>query len=124
MQLKDEVELLRRVPLFAGVAPSKLKLLAFTSDRFSTIRATSCSIRAIPAMLPMWSSRAPPTSSSIPVAARSRWRASPPTRSWATSHPLRCSANRDDQGVGPARDLAHQEGSVHPPSRRVSGNGA
>lgn len=33
MQLKDEVELLRRVPLFAGVAPSKLKLLAFTSDR-------------------------------------------------------------------------------------------
>jgi CRP-like cAMP-binding protein len=35
MQLKDEVELLRRVPLFAGVAPSKLKLLAFTSDRVS-----------------------------------------------------------------------------------------
>jgi CRP-like cAMP-binding protein len=33
MLLKDEVELLRRVPLFAGVAPSKLKLLAFTSDR-------------------------------------------------------------------------------------------
>jgi CRP-like cAMP-binding protein len=33
MQLKDEVELLRRVPLFAGVAPAKLKLLAFTSDR-------------------------------------------------------------------------------------------
>ncbi|CAN5242658.1 Crp/Fnr family transcriptional regulator [soil metagenome] len=35
MQLKDEVELLRRVPLFAGVAPAKLKLLAFTSDRVS-----------------------------------------------------------------------------------------
>src|SRR5438552_969426 len=35
MQLKDEVDLLRRVPLFAGVAPSKLKLLAFTSDRVS-----------------------------------------------------------------------------------------
>lgn len=35
MLLKDEVELLRRVPLFAGVAPSKLKLLAFTSDRVS-----------------------------------------------------------------------------------------
>ena len=35
MQLKDEVDLLRRVPLFAGVAPSKLKLLAFTSDRIS-----------------------------------------------------------------------------------------
>ena len=33
MQLRDEVELLRRVPLFAGVAPAKLKLLAFTSDR-------------------------------------------------------------------------------------------
>ncbi|QIG47658.1 cyclic nucleotide-binding domain-containing protein [Nordella sp. HKS 07] len=35
MQLKDEVELLRRVPLFSGVAPGKLKLLAFTSDRVS-----------------------------------------------------------------------------------------
>lgn len=35
MQLKDEVELLRRVPFFAGVAPGKLKLLAFTSDRVS-----------------------------------------------------------------------------------------
>ncbi len=27
--------MLRRVPLFAGVAPAKLKLLAFTSDRVS-----------------------------------------------------------------------------------------
>lgn len=33
MQLKDEVELLRRIPLFAGIAPAKLKLLAFTSER-------------------------------------------------------------------------------------------
>jgi CRP-like cAMP-binding protein len=31
--LKDEVEMLRRVPLFAGVEPAKLKLLAFTSNR-------------------------------------------------------------------------------------------
>jgi CRP-like cAMP-binding protein len=30
--LSNEVELLRRVPLFAGVEPAKLKLLAFTSD--------------------------------------------------------------------------------------------
>lgn len=35
MLLKDEVGMLRRVPLFAGVEPSKLKLLAFTSDRVS-----------------------------------------------------------------------------------------
>jgi CRP-like cAMP-binding protein len=35
MILKDEVELLRRVPLFAGVEPTRLKLLAFTSDRMS-----------------------------------------------------------------------------------------
>lgn len=35
MLLKDEVELLRRVPLFANVAPAKLKLLAFTSERIS-----------------------------------------------------------------------------------------
>lgn len=33
MSLRDEVELLRRVPLFAKVSPAKLKLLAFTSDR-------------------------------------------------------------------------------------------
>jgi CRP/FNR family cyclic AMP-dependent transcriptional regulator len=30
--LTAEVELLRRVPLFAGIEPAKLKLLAFTSD--------------------------------------------------------------------------------------------
>jgi CRP-like cAMP-binding protein len=35
MLLKDEVGMLKRVPLFAGVEPSKLKLLAFTSDRVS-----------------------------------------------------------------------------------------
>jgi CRP-like cAMP-binding protein len=33
MMLKDEAELLRRVPLFSQVAPAKLKLLAFASDR-------------------------------------------------------------------------------------------
>lgn len=35
MMLKDEVGMLRQVPLFAGIEPSKLKLLAFTSDRVS-----------------------------------------------------------------------------------------
>jgi CRP-like cAMP-binding protein len=35
MSLKDEVELLLRVPLFANVSPTKLKLLAFTSERVS-----------------------------------------------------------------------------------------
>ena len=35
MGLKDEVELLRRVPLFAQMDPAKLKLLAFTSERLS-----------------------------------------------------------------------------------------
>ncbi len=33
MLLKDEVRMLRLVPLFAGLEPAKLKLLAFTSDR-------------------------------------------------------------------------------------------
>ncbi|RYE54500.1 MAG: cyclic nucleotide-binding domain-containing protein [Rhizobiaceae bacterium] len=33
--LKDEVQTLRQIPLFAGVAPAKLKLLAFASDRVS-----------------------------------------------------------------------------------------
>jgi CRP-like cAMP-binding protein len=35
MLLKDEVGMLQRVPLFSGVEPAKLKLLAFTSDRVS-----------------------------------------------------------------------------------------
>lgn len=35
MLLKDEVQMLRQVPLFARVDPGKLKLLAFTSDRVS-----------------------------------------------------------------------------------------
>lgn len=33
MSLKEEVEILRNIPLFAHIAPSKLKLLAFTSER-------------------------------------------------------------------------------------------
>lgn len=33
MLFKDEVQMLRRVPLFAGMEPAKLKLLAFASDR-------------------------------------------------------------------------------------------
>lgn len=33
MLLKDEVRMLQQVPLFAEVEPTKLKLLAFTSDR-------------------------------------------------------------------------------------------
>ena len=31
--LSDEVDLLRRIPLFAAIDPAKLKLLAFASDR-------------------------------------------------------------------------------------------
>lgn len=33
MSLQEEVDLLRRVPLFSKIEPAKLKLLAFTSDR-------------------------------------------------------------------------------------------
>ena len=33
MSLAEEVELLRRIPMFANVETSKLKLLAFTSER-------------------------------------------------------------------------------------------
>jgi CRP/FNR family transcriptional regulator, cyclic AMP receptor protein len=32
MSVREEVEVLRRVPLFAGMDPSRLKLLAFTSQ--------------------------------------------------------------------------------------------
>ncbi|SLN19853.1 cyclic nucleotide-binding domain-containing protein [Oceanibacterium hippocampi] len=38
MSLNEEVELLRNIPLFANIEPSKLKLLAFTSERL-TFRA-------------------------------------------------------------------------------------
>ena len=35
MSLNEEVELLRNIPLFAKLEPSKLKLLAFTSERLN-----------------------------------------------------------------------------------------
>tara|TARA_B100001123_G_scaffold345842_1_gene393930 strand:+ start:808 stop:1263 length:456 start_codon:yes stop_codon:yes gene_type:complete len=38
VSLNEEVDLLRRVPLFSNIEPSKLKLLAFTSERL-TFRA-------------------------------------------------------------------------------------
>ncbi|MBI1776827.1 MAG: cyclic nucleotide-binding domain-containing protein [Proteobacteria bacterium] len=33
MSLQEEVDLLRKIPLFARIEPAKLKLLAFTSER-------------------------------------------------------------------------------------------
>lgn len=35
MSLHEEVEVLRNIPLFANIEPSKLKLLAFTSERLA-----------------------------------------------------------------------------------------
>jgi CRP/FNR family transcriptional regulator, cyclic AMP receptor protein len=35
MSLMEEVEVLRNIPLFANIEPSKLKLLAFTSERLT-----------------------------------------------------------------------------------------
>ena len=35
MGLQEEVELMRNIPLFAKIEPSKLKLLAFTSERLT-----------------------------------------------------------------------------------------
>ena len=35
MSLQQEVELLRKIPMFAKIDPAKLKLLAFTSERIS-----------------------------------------------------------------------------------------
>ena len=35
MSINEEVELLRKIPLFAKIEPAKLKLLAFTSERLS-----------------------------------------------------------------------------------------
>ena len=35
MSLNEEVEILRNIPMFARIEPSKLKLLAFTSERLT-----------------------------------------------------------------------------------------
>ncbi len=35
MSINEEVELLRKIPLFAKIEPAKLKLLAFTSERLT-----------------------------------------------------------------------------------------
>lgn len=35
MSLSEEVELLRNIPMFSNIEPSKLKLLAFTSERLT-----------------------------------------------------------------------------------------
>lgn len=35
MSLEEEVELLRKIPLFANIEPARLKLLAFTSERLN-----------------------------------------------------------------------------------------
>ncbi|HEX9463083.1 MAG TPA: cyclic nucleotide-binding domain-containing protein [Alphaproteobacteria bacterium] len=35
MSMKEEVEILRNIPLFAKLEPAKLKLLAFTSERLT-----------------------------------------------------------------------------------------
>ena len=35
MSLNEEVDLLRKIPLFANIEPSKLKLLAFASERLT-----------------------------------------------------------------------------------------
>lgn len=41
MPLNDEVEALRRVSLFSGIEPAKLKLLAFTSERVNFAKGQS-----------------------------------------------------------------------------------
>ena len=46
MSLKQEFELLRRVPFFAEIEPAKLKLLAFMSERVGFDSGKSCSARA------------------------------------------------------------------------------
>ena len=35
MSIKEEVEVLRNIPLFSKIEPAKLKLLAFTSERMT-----------------------------------------------------------------------------------------
>ena len=58
MLLKDEVGMLQRVPLFSGIEPAKLKLLAFTSDRVNYSAGQIFSGRATRQTPPMSSFRA------------------------------------------------------------------
>jgi hypothetical protein len=62
MSLNDEVEMLRKIQLFAKVEPAKLKLLAFTSER--------AVFEPDEVLFHQGDRRMPPISSSM---ARSRW---------------------------------------------------
>jgi CRP/FNR family cyclic AMP-dependent transcriptional regulator len=46
MNLNEEVELLKRVPIFAKMEPAKLKLLAFTSERMNFAVPRTATIKA------------------------------------------------------------------------------
>ena len=62
MTLDEEVEVLKRIPLFSKIDKPKLKLLAFTSERVVFTAARRCAAKAMRAMLPSSSSTAPPIS--------------------------------------------------------------
>ena len=44
MSLQQDVDLLRNIPLFAKIEPSKLKLLAFTAQRLSFGEGDVCGV--------------------------------------------------------------------------------
>ena len=48
MGIKDEVSVLRRIPLFAQMDPVKLKLLAFTSERIAFEAGQTLFVQGVP----------------------------------------------------------------------------
>ena len=61
MSLQQDVDLLRNIPLFAKIEPSKLKLLAFTAERLSFTDGDIVCRQGRRAIRPTSSSRAKPT---------------------------------------------------------------
>ena len=82
MSLNEEVELLRNIPMFAKLEPSKLKLLAFTSERI-TYEAEQLFFRQGDQFLAVTVTTEPELEISVPVVLFDR----PFDRHWAGSSP-------------------------------------
>ena len=57
MTLQQDVDVLRKIPLFAKIEPARLKLLAFTSEHVSSAPERPSVARVTRAMLPISCSR-------------------------------------------------------------------
>ena len=117
MSLNEEVELLRKIPLFANLEPSKLKLLAFTSDRITydegqiLFRQGDMGDAAYIIIEGEAEVRVGAPTGDIVVATLSR-------NDFVGEIAILCDGTGQDTG----RDAAYRQGPVLPADRRVSAN--